>query len=365
MKRGLFFFIVYLFALSTANAQFRKYSNEFLNIGVGARALAMSGTQVATVDDVTSGYWNPAGLYNVKDDWQAAAMHSEYFAGIAKYDYLAVAKPLAFGEKVLGFSIIRFGVDDIPNTLFLKNPDGSINYDNIQSFSVANYAFIASFATGTRIKGLHWGVNAKIVHNQVGHFAHSWGFGADAGVQYQKNNWRLGALLKDITTTFNAWTFTFTPDEQQALLLADNAVPSSSTELTAPQVILGGGYKFNFGKKNRKFSITPEVDLNLTTDGKRNVLIPSKLFSIDPHVGIEAGYQETIFLRAGVGNVQKATNDIDGGKITLIQPNIGVGLKIKNVTVDYALTNVGNFSSYLYSHVFSLKVVFNNTTKRK
>ena len=48
-------------------AQFRKYSNEFLNIGAGARGLAMGSAQVASVNDGTAGYWNPAGLYGVKD----------------------------------------------------------------------------------------------------------------------------------------------------------------------------------------------------------------------------------------------------------------------------------------------------------
>ena len=71
--------------------QTAKYSNEFLNIGVGARALAMSRAQVATVDDVTAGYWNPAGLAAIKSDLQVAGQHAEYFAGIAKYDYVALA----------------------------------------------------------------------------------------------------------------------------------------------------------------------------------------------------------------------------------------------------------------------------------
>ena len=38
-------------------SQFRKYSNEFLNIGAGARGLAMGGAQVASARDETAGYW--------------------------------------------------------------------------------------------------------------------------------------------------------------------------------------------------------------------------------------------------------------------------------------------------------------------
>lgn len=101
----------------------------------------MSGAVCASVNDVTGGYWNPATLVLVKPDIQVGIMHSEYFAGIAKYDYGSIAIPLKDKNAAVGLSLIRFGVDDIPNTLFLIEPDGSINYDNITSFSVADYAF--------------------------------------------------------------------------------------------------------------------------------------------------------------------------------------------------------------------------------
>src|ERR1700750_15436 len=84
---------VILLSISTT-AQFRKYSNEFLNIGAGARGLAMGSAQVASVNDGTAGYWNPAGLVGVKDNPQLNLMHSEYFAGIGKYDYANLVLPL-------------------------------------------------------------------------------------------------------------------------------------------------------------------------------------------------------------------------------------------------------------------------------
>src|SRR5690242_20781134 len=88
--------------------QFRKYSNEFLNIGAGARGLAMGSAQIASVDDGTAGYWNPAGLVNVKDHPQLNLMHAEYFAGIGKYDYGSLAIPLKDNKRVLGLSLLRF-----------------------------------------------------------------------------------------------------------------------------------------------------------------------------------------------------------------------------------------------------------------
>ena len=59
-----------------------SYSNEFLNIGVGARSHAMSGAVEASVNDINAAYWNPAGLSNIKSSLQLGVMHSEWFGGV-------------------------------------------------------------------------------------------------------------------------------------------------------------------------------------------------------------------------------------------------------------------------------------------
>ena len=133
-------------------AQAPIYSNEFLAIGVGARAIAMSNSNVAVVDDVTSGYWNPAGLMSINSNIQASAMHSEYFAGIAQYDYAAIAAKVDT-KSSMAFSFIRFGVDNIPNTTQMIDPQGNINYNNITTFSAADYGFLFSYArTSKKLK---------------------------------------------------------------------------------------------------------------------------------------------------------------------------------------------------------------------
>ena len=231
-----------LFLSVSSFAQFRKYSNEFLNIGAGARGLAMGSAQVASVADGTAGYWNPAGLTSIKDKPQINAMHAEYFAGIGKYDFASIAIPTSGNKRVVGITALRFAVDDIANTLFLVEPDGSVNYGNVQTFSSADYAFILSLAQQlkqTANKDLHFGVNAKIIHRSVGSFAKAWGFGIDAGLQYKKDKWHFGLAGRDITTTFNTWSFSFTDREKQALYLTNNDIPVKSTEMTAPRLVAG------------------------------------------------------------------------------------------------------------------------------
>jgi hypothetical protein len=137
-------------------AQAPKYSNEFMNIGVGAQALGMSNSVVASVRGVTSGYWNPAGLVNTPKPFQVALMHSEYFAGLAKFDYGAFSSKIDSSSS-FGFTLLRFGVDNIPNTTELIDNNGNINYDRITSFSAADYGFLFTYARKSKIEGLNYG----------------------------------------------------------------------------------------------------------------------------------------------------------------------------------------------------------------
>lgn len=343
----------------SANAQFRKYSNEFLNIGAGARGLAMGGAQVASVNDGTAGYWNPAGLAGIQHYPQVNLMHAEYFAGIGKYDYASVAFPSSNNKRTIGITGLRFAVDDIMNTLFLVEPDGSINYNNIQQFNSADYAFIFSYGQklkDTEKKKVNFGLNAKVIHRNVGSFAKAWGFGLDAGLQIQAKKWHFGVAGRDITTTFNAWTFDFSEKEKEVLYLTNNEIPVKSTELTAPRLVLGIGRDFKLGKKS---SLLAEANFDVTFDGKRNTVLSSDPISVDPKLGLELNISNVFFLRGGINNFQRALADgdtVNQKKVWIYQPGGGAGFRIGNVSIDYAFTNLANQNNPLFTHVFSLRL---------
>ena len=367
MKPTTFYLTLLTTVLSlSTTAQFRKYSNEFLNIGAGARGLAMGGSQVASVSDGTSGYWNPAGLVGIKEHPQINLMHAEYFAGIGKYDYASVAFPTSNQKRTIGITGLRFAVDDIMNTLFLVEPDGSINYNNIQAFSSADYAFIFSFAQKLKEsekKNIHFGLNAKVIHRSVGKFAKAWGFGLDAGLRIYSNKWKFGIAGRDITSTFNAWSFSFTEREKEVLYLTNNEIPVKSTELTAPRLVLGVARDFKLGKK---LSLLAEANIDVTFDGQRNTLISADPVSADPKLGLELNVNNVFFLRGGINNFQKALADgdtVNQKKVWIYQPSAGAGFRISNVTVDYAYTNLANQSNPLFTHIFSLKLDLVNNKK--
>src|SRR6185312_549824 len=235
-----------------AFAQFTQYSNEFLNIGAGARGMSMGNAQVASVSDGTAGYWNPAALANVRDLPQLSLMHAEYFAGVGKYDFGNLVLPLKDNKRTLGISLLRFAVDDIPNTIFLVQPDGSVNFSNITTFSSADYALILTLAQQSKTRNgniFNFGGNAKIIYQGAGNFAHAWGFGVDAAVQLIGNRWKLGIVGKDVTTTFNAWSFTLDEAVQEVFYETENMIHGKSIELTAPQLLVGGSYDFRIDKK--------------------------------------------------------------------------------------------------------------------
>lgn len=96
-----------------------SYPGDFLSIGVGVRALGLSGAFVAVADDSTAAYWNPAGLCQVESR-ELAIMHAAKFSRMATFDYISYAHSLPMGT--IGINWLRFSVGDIPR---FPEPEGT------------------------------------------------------------------------------------------------------------------------------------------------------------------------------------------------------------------------------------------------
>ncbi|MDO5509475.1 MAG: PorV/PorQ family protein [Weeksellaceae bacterium] len=352
LQVGTLYIPLLLLLCSTAHAQLRNYSNEFLSIGVDARAFAMGSAYTATTNDVYSAYWNPAGLTRIGDRWQGAAMHAEYFQSIAKYDFAGVAIPLE-NRNTLAIAAYRFGVDNILNTTELIDNQGNIDYDRLSTFSAADYAVTMSYAGNFfNIPQLDFGITAKLIYRNVGKFANSFGFGMDAGMQYKSRDFTLGVMARDITTTFNVWSVNqdaLNTLEVDGVLL--NEAPEETIELTKPKLNIGATQKIYLSER---FTATGAMDLQFQF-AQTNDLISTEFLSFSPAAGVEVGFDDMIFVRAGVNNFQQIPN-FDGAVKVNFQPNAGVGFKYHGVSVDYALTNIGGQGIALYSNIFSVKI---------
>lgn len=337
-------------------SQVRKYSNEFLSLGAGARASAMSNSVLASCEDANATFWNSSGISSIDKKIGISSMHSEYFSGISKYDFFSLAYKINDSSSI-ALSALRLGTDDILNTLELVDENGNIDYDRITKFSVADYAFFFSYSKKTKIKGLQLGANIKFIYRKQGDFANAYGFGFDFSGRYSIKNWKMGATLRDATSTFNAWFFN-TALLEETFQMTGNELPENALELTAPKLLTGIGRNF---KLSEKFNLYSEIDFDFDFDGKHNVLVKSEFINIDPHVGFELNYKNLIFFRAGAGNFA-IIPDFDKNVFN-IQPNIGIGINYKNMKLDYALSNIGNIGATPYSNFISLSFSFDKIRK--
>ncbi len=336
-----------------AFSQRAKYSNEFLNVGVGARSIGMGKAFIASADDVTASYWNPAGLVRLSGRYQGGIMHAPYFAGMAKFDYLGAGTRLD-EDSSIGLSLLRYGVDDIPNTIDLMDPEGNIDYDRISTFSVADYAFIVSYARASPVGGLDLGGNLKVIRRTVGEFASAWGFGADIAARFMHEGWMFGAVLRDATGTFNVWQFN---GEKLEIGIADsvfNRPPENSLELTIPRLYLGAARNFYISDR---LSLIAELNASFSFDGKTSAVLSSRIIGAEPVLGFELNYGDLVYFRMGAGNLQRVT-EFGNKKRIVADPSAGVGLQLGNFYLDYALGNISPQTISLYSNIFSLRYVF-------
>jgi len=191
------------------------------------------------------------------------------------------------------------------------------------------------------------------VRRIIGDFANSWGFGIDAGIQGKIKKYTYGVMVRDITTTFNSWQIDDdifeTAIEDPNNPLNRQEAPEKS-EITLPSAQAGISRDFLF--KGGDVTMNAEIDLNIRF-AESNDLISTESLSIAPATGFELGYKKFVFLRGGFGNFQNI-EQFDQSKKLTFQPNFGLGFQYKGISVDYALTDIGDQSAAVYSNVFSL-----------
>lgn len=325
-----------------------KYGADFLGVGIGGRALGMGGAYVAAGEDVTSAYWNPAGL-TAMDSLEVAYMHAERFAGVVTFDYAGVGTPIS-DRSTVGVTVIRSGVNDIKNTLQAWDPVRGAPRpnpsDHITTFSAADYAFMVS--AGRRLGGgLAAGATAKIVRRSIGDFASAWGYSVDVGARYQRGRWVLGASVRDVTTLLESWSV----DREATRPLEDVfdlALPEGGTELVLPVLRTGAAATGSW----REFDGTLGLDLDLAFEGRRAYAFNAGDVSLHPRIGGELAYQNVVALRGGLNRIYTAE-----GEGLVLSPTVGAGLTLGRVVVDYGFGNFAGLAAELgYSHRLSLRI---------
>ena len=309
MKKAIWAVFFFFSSLTSIYSQtvIAKYAGEFLAIGVGGRALAMGSAQVAIVNDVTSGYWNPAGLAELNYP-QVALMHEEHFGSLVNYNYAGVAIP--YGKDMsFGLSIMRSSIDGIPDTrnaLYDANGDGvldintdRLDYSKITEFNNTDWAFYLTFAKKQQ-DNFYWGANVKIIRRNIAEYSAT-GIGFDVGAIYMPTErLYLGANLQDVTTTLIAWS-------------------TGTNELITPTLKLGAAYGIPI------FSgvLMPAVDFDIKFENRETAsTFAVGPVSFDVHSGFEYKFKNIFAIRAGYNEVKEFT--------------LGAGIFLPKLQLDYS-----------------------------
>ncbi|MDZ4700736.1 MAG: PorV/PorQ family protein [Rhodothermales bacterium] len=333
-----------VFAQKTA-----KYGADFLSGGVGGRALGMGGAHIGIVRDVSASYWNPAGMDGIGYP-EVAYMHAERFAGIVSFDYAAVALPIS-AQSTVGLTIIRSGVDDIPNTLNAWDAERNQPKPNpenfIERFSAVDNAIMLSYARRLR-DGLAVGVSGKLIRRKIGDFADAWGYSFDIGAQYQNDRVFLGANLQDISTMLQSWSVN--KAELAALEDFGQEIPDGGTVLVLPVLRLGAGYVAPFNASN----LTLAFDLDVAFDGQQAYVLNAGDVSFHPRIGAEYLFKNVVALRAGISRM--LIDDTIGG--INLTPNVGAGLRLNQFSIDYGFGDFAGLTADLgFSHRIAARLV--------
>lgn len=316
-----------------AQTKISKYAGEFLTLGAGAQARALGGANVALVNDVTAGYWNPAALVNVNYP-QFALVHEEHFGSLVNYNYAGIAIPYK-KDMSFSFNVIRLSIDGIPDTrkaLYDKNGDGiidinidGVDYSKITEFNNTDWAFFFSFAKRIS-EEFSWGASVKLIRRDLAEYSAT-GIGFDIGAVYKATErLTLGANIQDVTTTLVAWD-------------------TGRNELISPTVKLGGAYLLHVPGG----TLTPVFDMDIRFEDRKfasNFNIGP--VSFDLHSGMEYQYKNIFAVRAGYSDVKQLT--------------LGAGLKFPKLNIDYSFarfTDSGDErleDSHRISLMFSLDI---------
>ncbi|GAB4367346.1 MAG: hypothetical protein Kow0042_07870 [Calditrichia bacterium] len=306
----------------------------FLEIGVGARAMAMGGSYVAVANDPSALYYNPAGIVWI-DKVQIELMHNEWLVD-TNYEFVGATLPLPFFNSTIGVSLILLDYGEQPVRTETR-PEGTG-----EKYGARDYAVGFTFASALTNR-FSFGITGKYVNQKIWHV--SGGTAAlDVGIFYSTpvEGLRLGMSISnfggELKLSGRDLNSTVDPDpdnlniDRVPVIFETHAYP-------LPQIFRAGvSYSHDLGELG---------SLLLTTD----VLHPSNATE-SINLGMEYGYAGMFFLRAGYENLyeEDSINGLTlGGGVDYYKPG-SIGFR-----VDYAYSDWGILES---AHRFSIGLTF-------
>jgi tetratricopeptide (TPR) repeat protein len=253
-----------------------------MNLPDGAKASALGGAFSAWADDTSAIYWNPAGMVWLPKI-QIETAFNQWFQDSFFQD-IAVVWPKDWGAIGARISYVNLG------SITLRNDNGTP-----LGSTVTPEDWGGTFAAAGKLGNLSVGLAAKVYSETLSTYYGYGGLGIDAGALYKVGDLDLAGGFRNvgIITGYNYPTEAYT------------------------------GTALALGPKNLLFHLASDATF---TDG--GVIV---------HHGLEIGYQQTVFLRAGYQWLSQTLPSQDQAGLSG-----GAGIALGDVTIDYAMTSYGN-----------------------
>ena len=349
MIKKLLLFILFSEISLLLPAQTAAYSNDFLNIGVGASSSALGQAVIAQNRKAESVYWNAASLLCDSNFIQFFVSHRNLYAGLAKQDFFASS--YRNNRAVLSVGLLRVAVDDIQNTLNLKDSTGKIDYNRITYFSTADYALFMAYSGILQFKRtVYYSISPKLIYRHVGSFASAYGLGIDLGMFMPLKKWNLALLLKNVSGSYTFWSL-----NKDAFI--DSILPADfrSIEIGLQELVLGINRQFRL---NDFFNLNTEIDMKIPLGFQENALYSNSFMAFYPLVGAEISYKKTAFLRMGINRFQRF-EIFDGKPVVEFRLSVGAGVQIRKLILDYTYEGFVQNNQLPSSHIVSLGYLWN------
>jgi len=283
----------------------------FLKIGVGPRAVGMGEAQVAICNDITSVFWNPAGLVRTESQ-EASFMYNLWFESISS-QYFGYTYPHPTLGTFAG-SINYLSMDKIQGY--------TANDVKTEKVTASDFLGVLSYARKLPYYGIYGGINLKFIQQKLEKESSS-AFGVDIGIIGGLGRWLKVRGLEELTVGVNLQNL------------------GSKVKFQKEEGSLPLNFKFGVGIRKEVFGdpLTIAIDGNLPNDN-----------DFYGSFGIEYWVRDLIALRVGYKSGQDLGNGI----------SFGGGIKVNVFQIDYALVHFGELG---YTHRIGIVTRFGKEAK--
>lgn len=288
-----------------------KYAGDPFSLGVGGRALGLGGAAVAGPFDASAPYWNPAGMLEL-DGRYVLAMHAETFGSLLNHDFVSYVDARHRDSSLIrawGAYVYYLGGGGIKITQLDQYNRPYV----VKEESHGDYVFAGAVA-GRLSDKMDFGLTGKVIFRDIGTET-GIGLTVDVGGLYRiHRKATLGLMITDATTGFIRYS---------GKTFGTGGNTESIYPTVRPSIMLHHDYRDFTGR----VMITGDVKFESLKQAAQLWVGP---MSMDTHYGLEIGWREMVFGRAG----------FDIGRLTL-----GAGAAVRNVTLDIAYLHDSDFDA--------------------